>query len=284
MSAARVRRDDETRKAGGAGPRGTLTALVRHVLGLRARGVFVWGLVFGLYGAAMTATFTTFAGSAEQMDQLLEAYPEGMLDAFGVTGLGTAEAFLDSQVFYLAPLALAFFPILAGAGAIAGAEEGGSIDVLLGNPLPRWQLVVGNFVATGLSFLAILAMAGVPTWITAAVLDVDLGPFTTAGAFLNLWPTCLFFGAVALLCSAAFHRRALAVAVPGFLLFAMFLLNATGNASEDLEGLQRLSVLYYYGSAIKDGIDWANFAGTTAATVLLVALAVAVFQRRDIYT
>ncbi len=49
----------------------------------------------------------------------------------------------------LAPLALAFFPILASAGAIAGAEERGTIDVLLGNPIRRWHLVVGSFVCHG---------------------------------------------------------------------------------------------------------------------------------------
>ena len=55
-----------------------------------------------------------------------------MLEAFGVTDLGDPANYLHSQVFGLAPLALSFFPILALANAIAGAEERGTIDVLLG--------------------------------------------------------------------------------------------------------------------------------------------------------
>jgi ABC-2 type transport system permease protein len=262
----------------------TLPALILHTTRLRARGMLIWGAALGLYSAALVASFTTFSGNAEQMNRLLEAYPKGMLEAFGITDLADVENYMNSQVFLLAPLALAFFPILAAAGTIAGAEERGTIDVLLGNPIPRWQLVVGSFVSIALSLLAILAIVGALTQITAALMDVDLATESTAAAVLNMWPLCLLFGAVAMLCSAVFHRRAIAIAVPAFLLFAMYLLNTLGRVSEDLEDLQPLSAFYYYGSAIEDGIDWTNFAGLTLAALALVLLAVLAFRRRDIYT
>jgi ABC-2 type transport system permease protein len=44
------------------------------------------------------------------------------------------------------------------------------------------------------------------------------------------------------------------------------------------------SIFSYYGSAVKDGIDWTNFGGITACALVLVLLAVFAFQRRDIYT
>ena len=263
--------------------RGTLFTLVFQAMRLQFRGALIWGVVVGLYSAAIVATFPTF-GDMEQMDQLIRAYPEGMREAFNIEDMGTPEGFLDSQVFSFAPLALAFFPILASAGAIAGAEERGTIDVLLGNPLPRWQLVVGSFVAAGLSLLGIVALVGLFTWGTAVLFDVDLSLGTTAGAVLNLWPTCLFFGGLAMRCSAVFHRRALAIAIPGVVLFATYLVDVLGRVSGDLEDLRPTSVFYYYGSAIKDGIDWANFGGVTLATLVSVLLAVLAFRRRDIYT
>ena len=72
------------------------------------------------------------------MNQLLEAYPQGMLDAFGITDLSKVENYMNSQVFLLAPLALAFFSILASAGAIAGAEERG-IARLLNRTADRFE-------------------------------------------------------------------------------------------------------------------------------------------------
>jgi len=267
-----------------ARPGWTLFALVSHTVRMQLRGVIIWGAALGLYSAAMVASFTAIEGSAAQLNQLMEAYPKGMLEAFGVTDLGDPANYLHSQVFGLAPLALSFFPILALANAIAGAEERGTIDVLLGNPLPRWQLIAGNFIAVSISLLEICAVVGLLTWGTAVLTDVELSPREVADAVLNLWPTCSMFGSVALLCSALFHRRSLAIAVPAFLLFGTYLIDTIGRASNDLEDWRPVSVFYYYGSAIENGIDWIHFGTITIIALALVLLAALVFKQRDIYT
>lgn len=264
-------------------PRDTLSPLVLHTIRVQLRSVTIWGLIVGLYSAALVATFPSLGGQ-EGLSQIMQSYPEGVREAFSLDALGTVEGFLASQVFDLAPLALAFFTILALAGAIAGAEERGSIDILLGNPLPRWQLVVGSFVATAISFLLILAVVGLLTWLPALLMDVDLSVRAAGAGALNLWPICMFFGALALLGSAIFHRRAVAVAVPGTLLFVMYLLGVLGDIVDEMESYQPLSAFYYYGSAIENGIDWTHFAGLTAVAVGLVLVAALVFRRRDIYT
>lgn len=262
---------------------GTLMPLVSHILRLRSRGALIWGAALGLYAAALVASFLSF-DDPRQMEQIMQAYPEGMLEAFGISDMGTIEGYLAGQVFNLAPLALAFFPILVCAGAIAGAEERGTLDVLLGNPLPRWQIVVGTFLAAAISLLAVVAIMGVIMWGTAILVDVGLSLGASAMAVLNLWPTCVFFGALALLCSAIFHRRSLAIAVPAVVMVAMYLVDALGRVSEDVEALRPASVFYHYGSAIEDGIDWPSFVGVTAVALALVLLAELAFRRREIYT
>jgi ABC-2 type transport system permease protein len=265
-------------------PRGTLFALVSHTSRSQLRSVLIWGAALGLYSAAMVASFTAIEGSAKELNQLMQAYPKGMLEAFGVTNLGDPANYLHSQFFGLAPLALSFFTILALANALAGAEERGTIDVLLGNPLPRWQLVAGNFIATAISLLGICALVGLLIWGTAVLMDVELSLRQIANGVLNLWPICIVFGALALLCSALLHRRALAISIPAFLLFGMYLIDAVGRASKDLEDWRPASAFYYYGSAIEDGIDWPNFSVITLIALALVLLATLFFRRRDIYT
>lgn len=262
---------------------GTLTALIAHTLRLQLRGMVIWGFSLGLYTAAIAASYKTF-GDPEQIKQLTQVYPKDLLKAFGMTDMSTIEGYLSGQSFNLAPLAIAFFTILACASAIAGAEERGSIDVLLGNPLPRWQLVAGNFAATAISLLGILAISTLLTWGTAALMDIDLELGNAAQGFLNLWPISLAFGGLALLCSAIFHRRSFAIAIPGFLLFAMYLLDTLGRVSDDLEDLRPASIFYYYGSAITDGMDWTDFAGVTLIAAFLALLAIVAFWRREIYT
>jgi ABC-2 type transport system permease protein len=64
----------------------------------------------------------------------------------------------------------------------------------------------------------------------------------------------------------------------------MYLLDTLGNISYDIEDYKPLSAFHYCGSAILDGIDWANFAGLTTVAGALILLALLVFQRREIYT
>jgi ABC-2 type transport system permease protein len=263
-------------------------ALILHTLRLQVRSVIIWGVALGLLSLVTVAFFPSLEDQGEQLNELIKNYPPEMRELFGMsegTDLTTIEGFLASQVFsFMTPLALSFFPILASARAIAGAEERGTLDVLLGNPIPRWQLVVGNFVATAISLLGIAAILGFFTWIPAVLLDINLSLEKTAEAVLNLWPLCIFFGSLAMLCSALFHRRILAIAIPGAVLVAMYFANALGNVVEDLEDAQPFSAFYYYGSAIEDGIEWGDFGGLTLAALLLVLLAVLAFRRRDIYT
>jgi len=274
------------RRAHGHGSWRTLFALVHQTVRLQARSVVIWGVALGLLNLVTVASFPSL-GEQPQLNELIQNYPPEMRELFGIgegTDLTTIEGFLASQTFnFIAPLALAFFPILASAGAIAGSEERGTIDVLLGNPIPRWHLVVGSFVATAVSLLGIVAILGLFTWVPAVVWDVDLPLEKTAEAVLNLWPLCIFFGGLAMLCSAIFHRRIFAISISGAVLVAMYFVDALGNAVEELEDLQPFSVFYYYGSAIEDGIDWANFGGISLAAVILVLLAVLAFGRRDIY-
>ena len=98
MNVARVRGTD------GVGTR-PCAALAFQYTRLKARGVVIWGSTLGLYSAALVASYTTFSGSAEQMNQLLEAHSRGMLEAFGITELAGVENCMNSQVFLLAPLA-----------------------------------------------------------------------------------------------------------------------------------------------------------------------------------
>lgn len=286
-----ARAESGSRRAGrGAGrrTRGALVPLFSHVLRLQMRSVAFWGLALGLLNLITVASFPAVEEQSQVFNDLVESYPPEVRDLFGIgedTDLTTIEGFLAAQTFnFIAPLALAFFPILASANAVAGAEERGAIDVLLGNPLSRWQLVVGNFLATAVSLLGILAILGLFTWAPGKLMGIDLSLEVAARAVLNMWPLCVSLGSLAMLCSAVFHRRIFAVAIPGAVLVAMYFVNALGNTVEELENARPFTVFYYYGSAIENGIDWPGFGGVTLAALLLLLLAVIAFERRNIYT
>ena len=256
-------------------------------LGLQARSVAIWGAALGALGVMMVAIFPGMA-SGPGLEQMTDALPQGMMQAVGMedmSSLSTITGFLEAEIFGLVlPLALPFFAILAAAGAIAGAEENGTIDVLMSNPLPRWQLIAAYFVSTAVSLAGVLALFGLILWGSAQFIDAELTFGTVAGGVFGAWPLALFFGGLAMVASAIVRGRMLAVGVAGGVLFVMYFLNVVSGLVEELEFLEYFSAIYYYGAPLTEGIDWANFAILTGAAIALAVAAVFAFQKRDIYT
>lgn len=288
MSTARAQRGGGAPQvANKPGSGRTFTVLIGHVLSLQARSVAIWGVLLGLSGVMMVSIFPAIA-DGPALEQMADSFPQGFMEAAGVEDLasmGTITGFLQAELFGLiVPLALPFFAILAAANAIAGAEENGTIDVLMGNPLPRWQLVASYFISTAVSLAGVLAIFGLFLWGSALFIDAELTLGTTAEGVFGAWPLAIFFGGLAMLCSAIFHRRILAIGISGAVLFVMYFLNVVSGLVEDLEFLKHFSAIYHYGSPITDGIEWASFAGLTGVAFILATVAIFAFQKRDIYT
>ncbi|CAN5577850.1 ABC transporter permease [soil metagenome] len=263
-----------------------LLTLTGQDISQRVRGMLIWGSILGALGALFVAVWPSFSEDTAGMEQMVSSMPPAMreLFGFGEGAFSSVEGFIGGEMLnFLVPLALAFFPILVASSVLAGAEEEGKIDVLMGNPLSRWQLVLGRFLSAAVLLLGIVTIMGLITWFTGLIVDVDLAFESMAAASLSLWALCIFFGGLALLLSAVFHRRFLALMVPASLLIVMYFVNGLAGSVEFFETIQPLSAFNYYGSAIEDGLDWGNFAVLTGSTVVLVGLAVLIFRRRDIY-
>lgn len=288
MSVGQAQRQKETfpREVESPGAIPQLLALTGQDISQRVRGMLIWGGILGALGALFVAIWPSFSEDTAGMEQMVSSMPPAMreLFGFGEGAFSSVEGFIGGEMLnFLVPLALAFFPILVASSALAGAEENGSIDVLMGNPLSRWQLVLGRFLSAAVLLFGVVTIMGLLTWLAAVVVDVDLAFESMAAASISLWALCIFFGGVALLLSAVFHRRFFALAIPGALLILMYFVDGLAGSVDFFETVQPLSAFYYYGSAIEVGLDWGNFAVLTGSTAVLVGLAVLIFRRRDIY-
>jgi ABC-2 type transport system permease protein len=267
--------DDTNRIKPSAGAQ--LTALTSHLLRGQVMSVLVWGLSLGALNVLTVLSYPAFKDSIKQT--LSHMSPEARA-LFGIQGSGTSiESWLALNTFnLLAPLSLAFFPTLIGARSVAGREERQSMDLLLSNPLPRWVLVAATALTMAIGLLAILLLFGFLTWLPAALMGLHL-----TVAVLNLWPLCLWFGALALLCSALVRRSALAIAIPGVVLVAMYVGEALGTASPSMRFLRTVSLFRYYGSAVEHGVPWASFLTISLLALALAVVAGVTFYRRDVY-
>jgi ABC-2 type transport system permease protein len=257
-------------------------ALVAYLLRNRLVSILVWGVSLGALDVLTVLSYPAFKDSIKQT--LSHMSPEARA-LFGIQGSGTSiESWLALNTFnLLAPLSLAFFPVLIGARAIAGREERQRLDLLLSSPLPRWILIAATGLVMAIGLAGILCLFGFLTWLPAALIGVHLAVASATAAVLNLWPFCLWFGALALLYSALVRRAALAIAIPGAVLVAMYVAGALGSTSPGMRFLRSISLFHYYGSAIEHGVPWASFLTITLLALVLLVLAGLAFDRRDIY-
>lgn len=262
-------------------PSSTLGIYTAHLVRRYSRTALFWAIAFALYTALILATFPSLQESGALS---MESYPEAIIEAFNIQDMNQVTNYLESQVTSFAPLVIAFFTIMTFASAIAGAEERGALDITLGNPLPRRDLVLANWIAVAVLLLGILAFTGLVTWLVAVLIDVDL-PFRRAmEAFLNIFPITMAFGSLALLLSARLRSRGAVIGISFAVVFLMYLIDIIGKISTDLGDLRWLSAFRFYGSAMMDGLDWGNIAVLLAIAVLLLLGALTIFERRDIYT
>lgn len=290
MSVGRAQRGrTATANRDSPGPNGTskLLTMTGHTIHLRARGALIWSAALGALGALFVALYPSISGSGASIEQMMSSMPAAMRDMIGYGGdaFSSVEGWLAGEMLsFLVPLSLSFFPILVASSAIAGAEENGTMDMLLGNPLSRSQFALARFAAAAILLLGIVAIMGAVTWLTGIIVDVDLGLGSMAAASLSLWSLCIFFGGIALLLSAALHRRFLALAIPATLLILMYFVDGLASSVKFFDAIRPLSAFNYYGSAIQNGMDWTSFGVLAGATAALVSVALLIFLRRDIYS
>ena len=245
--------------------------------------MLVWGIALGVTSLFYVVLYPSFRNS---LDTYLQNMPATYLKFLGIE---PGEAFdigswMSIEMFNLVlPISLPFFAMVIGARAVAGAEERQELDVIMSSPIPRWLHVVSRSAVMAIGTLAILMVVALFTWCAALIVGVDLPLRHIAAGTFSMWPFCMAFGSLALLLSTLVRRGAIALGASAGLLVAMYVLNGIAGAVESVQQLRRLSLFSYLGSAIQVGIHWVDFLGILALALVLVALAVACFQRRDIY-
>lgn len=262
-------------------PSNMLSIYTGHLLRKYLRTAIFWTVALGVYTALIMLSFPSFRDTGALST---ENYPEALLEAFNIQDMTEVGNYLESQVTSYAPLVVAFFPIMAFAGAIAGAEERNSLDITLGTPLPRRHIVLANWIAVAVLLFAMLFITGVVAWGSAQLVDVDFGFGRAMEGFLNVFPITMAFGSFALVLSAVLRSRGAVIGISFAVVFLMYLIDILGKIMPDLENLRWLSVFRFYGSALMNGIDWGNIAILLVVSVGLLAAALALFERRDIYT
>jgi ABC-2 type transport system permease protein len=252
----------------------------------RRRSLLWWAL--GLVTLiAVTVVFYPSIRDDRALNDYAKDLPDSVraLFAGGELDITSPAGYLNSQIFSLmAPILFLIFAIGAGSAAVAGEEERGTLDLVLAQPLRRWDYVVQRFLAlaalvSGLTLVLLFAVA-LGSW----VVDLEIGFGQLLAASLSVGLVALLFGTIALAVGAIRSGRAPAIAVAAAIAVVAWLLDGLGQAVDVLDPVRPLSPYYQAigRNPLREGAIWEGWSILAAVSVLLAACAAAGFQRRDI--
>lgn len=251
-------------------------------LTLRLRLVSTGASAFGLVAVliAVGALFPAVGHTIGKLD-----LPKGVSDLLGGADYGTIGGWFGSEIGAVyGPLVIGALAVTAASAATAGEEEDRILALVLAQPVKRSRLVAAKAAAVACAVMCI-AFA---TWL-GLIAGVAVGGGGISVAHITAYSLQLTFfgfavGAVAIGVGAGTGRRPLAVGTAAGVAIAGWLINGFAPLVGALDWLKYLSLFYYYDGhdPLTRGIDVGGLLVLGAVTLLLTALGMAAFERRDL--
>jgi len=251
------------------------------------RAVLWWSIGLVSYVALIVGMWPTVRDNPA-IAKLHETYPEE-LQAFisfgGAFDFGTPAGYLGAELFSLmVPLLLLVAAIGAGARALAGEEERGTLELLLANPVSRTRLALEKLAALSAEVAALAAVLFVALVVGCAAAGMDVSTSGLASATFGALLLALANGSIAFALGAATGHGALAIGLSAAAAVAAYLVNGLAPLVDAINSIRWLSPFYHYvaGDPLREGLSLPHAAVLVAIGVVAVAVGVAAFDRRDV--
>jgi ABC-2 type transport system permease protein len=215
--------------------------------------------------------------------------PEALLRAFGMDrgiDIVSGTGYLGGYLFgFMLPMLLLVFAVAAGAGAVAGEEDRGTLELLVANPISRGRVLAEKFAALAVMavLLGLVVLAGVLAGGPLVGLRVGVAGLAAAVASQTL--LAVLFGGLAMAVGAATGSRGLAVGVGAGAAVAAYLVHSLAPLSEALAWLRQLSPIWWAtgNDPLQHGLG-VGLLVLLAVLGMVLAVGGRLFARRDLAT
>ena len=250
------------------------------------RKALVWWFLGVVAIVAMTVGVWPSFGNNPEFQDVLESYPETMLALFGMSQFDLTDPtnFVDNYLFsFMLPFVTVFYATTFGASTIAGEAESGRLDLVLSYPVSRVRFVLEKAATLVLVLLVFAVFAFLILWGGSVAVGMDASVSMMALSILQMTLLSMAFGFLAMAVGSLSLDKSIANGAAIGVVLAAYLVNSLSELATWLEPLRPLSVWYWYrrGAPI-DSVQWADLGVLGGVAVVLLALAVWAFDRRDL--
>ncbi len=252
-------------------------------------GITAWAVILFLYGLLTLYIYPSISGSTSAILEYINSLPEVLKAAFGYGDADivtlTPDIFVTMEFAVLWPLLIGVYAIFSGI-SVAREAERGTLDLLIAQPIRRYQVIISKFAVFILGAV-VIAVASLLGLMAGAGLINE--PVNITSLSLVLAEALLFvlaIGGYTLLLAAVFLEPRKSLLLAGVITAAMYIINFMVPILDPaVEWIKNVSLFNYYQpqqivtSGSLDGTAVAVYSGV--AVVSFIA-AVLIFQRRDI--
>jgi ABC-2 type transport system permease protein len=220
-----------------------------------------------------------------EIDGLIGSIPASMVNLFGKpVGLGTLGGYFTWKYGAIFAMGTALWSIMALSGTLAGEASRGSLDMVASAPFGKRRIALEKLAAhltmlgLALAVLTFACAAGSRLFGDAALGDT-IAPLSAVGFALWIGFIAIFFGGLAFALAPILGRSGSAGVAS-----AVMVLLWIANGFDALAPLAVLSPFHWLAGhiALVGMYDWPALAFTGVMAVVLLAIGVEVFARRDL--
>ncbi len=264
-------------------------AVFMETLRRQFRPTLYWGIGFAAMAFMVLAIIpdAEFFKLYQQVASALGGFFEGFLGADAAYA-ATPEGYVSAEFFSWIIFLLVIYAVIAGIRITITDEEDGNLDLVLSLPLPRWQLIVEQFLAyiVLIGVICILAFLGLLSG-QLAVDALSVSLFRLFEAALNFMPFAIVVLAMTLFLSTVMRRRSMVTRFASILVVGAYILEFFGRMAGEqsiVHQVSKFSFYHYYDpvAVMQFGWQWGNAGLLLLSSVVLVLLAIWFFNRRDI--
>jgi ABC-2 type transport system permease protein len=259
-------------------------------------GLLAAVVVGGVAGLFMFGTGAPYGGTPEfgtielrrQFIAGLTALPLALRGLLGEPiNLDTMGGFLSWRVGNFLPVLLGLWPVIALSGTLAGEAAKGSLDLLAATPQSRRTIALEKAAGHVTAVAVAMLILAVCIWAVGAffrALPGDEIAFSAALGQVVLYGVMMLTAGGVAFATAPFLGRTRALAFGLIVLFGSYLIYSYASLSPVIDALTPLSFFDWTAGhrPIAGVSDWAAVAILALVDVVLLAIGVIAFDRRDL--
>lgn len=263
--------------------------IMRRLLADRRRGALWWGVGMATGVASIVGLWPSVRDNGD-LDDVVKGLPSGVRALIGNEAgisISSAPGYLQARLFStILPILLLVYAIGLGARIIGGAEEDGTLQLVVVAPVSRRRVAFERFAAAKVLLLW-LVVVGVLTTLT---LGATVGLFDRVSVgrvlidFLAVTELALLFLSITFAAGAVTGRRGAALTTGSALAVGTYIVHGIAAAAPAVRGVRVISPWWWFldrNLLVHDPTFLAIGLPIILATIVFVG-GVGAFERRDL--